>query len=226
MKILQTLLLFMMTFCGTANNNFDFVELRNQIAEINVSLYSHAVPSQEHLVGLKTALEQLTQLNEDYYPNELCGIKNLVKRINTLNSTYTDFLSFANSSPGADTLTKVFRGINNEFNSIFGKYFHNETLSSNKKKIIIVSTSLSCEYTLEMCYKQEMEIQRLLKQNPGMVEYAVIDGYYEYELADKYQAGFMPTIIILNSKNDELKRYVREETVLTKLKENIFENEK
>lgn len=225
MKTLQILLLFSLTFCGAANRSFDFAELRNQIEEINISLYAHTVPSEENLTGLKNSLEQVRQLNEDDYPDELCGMKNLVKRINTLNSAYSDFLSFARTSPGVDTLTKVFRGINNEFNSVFGKYFHNETLNSSREKIIMVSTSMSCECTLEMCYKQEMEIQNLANQNPGMFEYAVIDGYYEYELSDKYQAGFMPTVIVLDSSNNEIKRLVREEDIYTPLHEYLIKKE-
>jgi hypothetical protein len=217
MKTLQILLLFSLTFCGAANREFDFVEIRNQIAEINVSFYSQALPSNTRLIELGNAFEQLTQLSEEDYPNELCGMKNLTKRISMLNSSFKDFISFSNTSPGVDTLTKVFRGINNEFNSIFGKYFHNAMFSSNKKKIIIVSTSMSCECTLEMCYKQEMEIQNLANKNPWMFEYAVIDGYYEYELADKYQAGFMPTIVVLDSDSKEIKRFVREEGVYSKL---------
>lgn len=225
MKTLQILFLFSLTFCGATQRIFDFAELRNHIEKINISLYTHTVPSEKDLTRLKTSLEQIRQLNEDEYPQELNGMKNLVKRINTLNSAYTDFLSFASTSPGVDTLTKIFRGINNEFNSIFGKYFHNMMVPSNKKKIIIASTSMSCECTLEMCYKQEMEIQNMLNNNPGMFEYAVIDGYYEYELADKYQAGFMPTIIILDSKNNEVIRLVREEDIYTPISEYLIKKE-
>ena len=68
---------------------------------------------------------------------------------------------------------------------------------------------MSCECTLEMCYKQETEIQKLQKENPGLFDYAVVDSYSNYDLQNEYEVGFIPTIILLDSNNKELKRFVR-----------------
>jgi hypothetical protein len=68
-----------------------------------------------------------------------------------------------------------------------------------------------------MCYKQETEIQKLQKENPGLFDYAIVDCFPNIDLQSKYEIGFIPTVIVLNSKNKEVKRIVREELEIEKI---------
>ena len=73
---------------------------------------------------------------------------------------------------------------------------------------------MSCECTLEMCYKQEAEIQKLQKEYPDLFDYAVVDCFTNFDLQSKYKVGYIPTVIIFDSKNKEVKRFVREESYI------------
>jgi hypothetical protein len=149
--------------------------------------------------------------------NSINADKEHKNKTGQLIKSFKTFEEFFRSTPEVDTLKKVFRNVNNGFNSLFGDYFIDELQKSPKKKIILFSTSMSCECTLEMCYKQEAEIQKLLKENPDMFDYAVVDCFTNYDLQSKYEIGFIPTVIVLNSKNKEVKRILREELEIEKI---------
>ena len=76
---------------------------------------------------------------------------------------------------------------------------------------------MSCECTLEMCYKQESEIQQLKKENPDLLDYAVVDCFTNSDLQSKYEVGFIPVAVVLDSDNNEVKRFVREENLYSEL---------
>jgi len=186
-------------------------ETREKIAQINISFLKNDYPEAASINKLGKLLNKLKQekklsktisVNKDFE-------NGLVKAIDP----YKTFEKFFQSKPEVDTLKKTFRVVNNEFNSLFGNYFLDELRKSTKIKIIIFSTSISCECTLEMCYKQETEIQKLQKENPDLFDYAVIDTWVNSELQQKHGVGFIPTILILDSKNKEVKRFEREESV-------------
>jgi thioredoxin-like negative regulator of GroEL len=77
---------------------------------------------------------------------------------------------------------------------------------------------MSCECTLELCYKNESEVEKLHKENPGLFDYAVVDCYTNSDLQTKYEVGFIPVVVILDSSNQEVKRFVREENIFIQLK--------
>ena len=76
---------------------------------------------------------------------------------------------------------------------------------------------MSCECTFEMCYQQECEIQKLQKENPDLFDYAVVDSYSNYDLQSEYEMGFIPAVLLLDSKDKEIKRFVRSENLYKEL---------
>jgi hypothetical protein len=149
--------------------------------------------------------------------NSINADKEHKNKTGQLIESFKTFEQFFQDNPEVDTLKKVFRVVNNKFNSLFGNYLLDELKKSSKKKIILFSTSISCECTLEMCYKQEAEIQKLQNENPNLFDYAVMDCFTNFDLQSKYEIGFIPTVIVLNSKNKEVKRIVIEELEIEKI---------
>ncbi len=200
------LIIFILALVFIAENHTpssDIIKTRDLIAEINISFLEKRYPN-EALVS---------ELNEVL--NELIGVDSKIER---LIDSFNEFENILESKLEVDTLKKIFRAVNNEFNSIYGEYLYNEIISPTGKKIIVLSTSMSCECTLELCYKNESEVEKLHKENPGLFDYAVVDCYTNSDLQTKYEVGFIPVVVILDSSNQEVKRFVREENIFIQLK--------
>jgi hypothetical protein len=214
LRLLTSLLIF--TSLLKTEPSTDLIrETREKFAEINISFLKNNYPEAASINELGNLLNNLKQANE--LPKVISVKKDFKNRIVKLIDYYKTFEKFYQDKPDVDTLKKVFRVVNNEFNTQFGNYFIDELKKFSKKKIILFSTSMSCECTLEMCYKQEAEIQKLLKENPNMFDYAVVDCFTNFDLQSKYEIGFIPTVIVLSSKNKEVKRIVREEHEIEKI---------
>src|SRR3989339_2228603 len=182
---------------------------REKIAQINISFLENNTPGKSVINELEKLLNELK--NDRIFPNSIINDKKHKYKTGQLIKSFKTFEKFLQSNPEVDTLKKIFRIVNNEFNSLFGNYFLDELKGSSRRKIILFSTSVSRECTLEMCYLQECEIQKLQKENTGLFDYAVVDCFTNSDLQSKHEVGFFPTVIILDSKNKEMKRFVRRE---------------
>ncbi len=214
MKFLITFMIF--TSLIKTEPSADLIkEMRERISQINILFLKNDYPNNSNIDELDKLLNTLKQ--EKKLPKAYLTMKDYENEKEGLIKSFKTFEKFYRSKPVIDTLNKVFRVVNNEFNTLFGNYFLDELKNSSKKKIIIFSTSMSCECTLEMCYKQESETQILLKENSGLFDYAVVDSYSNYDFQNEYKVGFIPTIILIDSNNKELKRFVRDENLYSEL---------
>ena len=195
-------------------------ETREKIAQINISFLRIDKPDKSFVSELEKQLNELK--NDKTLPNSIIADKEHKNKTELLIKSFKTFEKLFRSKPEVDTLKKVFRVVNNEFNSLLGNYLLDELNNSSKKKIIIFSTSMSCECTLELCYKNEAEVQKLGKENPGLFDYAVVDCLTNFDLQSKYEVGFIPVVLVLDEKNKEIKRFVREENLYSKLNEYLL----
>lgn len=188
---------------------------REKISKINISLLGNSLPNDSFVNELDKALSELQ--GNYILAGSTVDEKDYEIKSHQLIKSFKAFEKFHRSKPEVDSLKKVFRLVNDEFNSLFGNYFLGELRKSSNKKIILFSTSMSCECTLEMCYKQEAEIQKLLKENLGLFDYAVVDSYSNYELQNEFNVGFIPTVILINSDGKEKQRYSRSENLYAEI---------
>ena len=220
MKFLITLLIFV-SLIKTEPSDDLIKEMREKIAQINILFLKNDYPDNSKVNELSKLFNTLKQ--EKSLPKANLTMKDYENEKEGLINSYKTFEKFYRSKPAVDTLKKVFRVVNNKFNTLFGKYFLDDLNKSSKKKVILFSTSISCECTLEMCYKQEAEIQKLQKENPGLFDYAVVDCFTNFDLQSKYEVGFIPVVLVLDEKGKEVKRFVREENLYSKLNEYLLD---
>ncbi len=200
------LIIFLLALVFIAENHAsssEIIKTRDLIAEINISFLEKRYPNEFLVSELKVALREL--------------IGNDSKKERLIES-FNEFENIFESKPEVDTLKKIFRTVNNEFNYSYGEYLYNKILSSTGEKVFVLSTSMSCECTLEMCYENESEVEKLHKENPGLFDYAVVDCYTNIDLQTRYEVGFIPVVVILDSSNQEIKRFVRQENLFIQLK--------
>ncbi|OGU53927.1 MAG: hypothetical protein A2V66_16960 [Ignavibacteria bacterium RBG_13_36_8] len=200
----KLLLLILLGISLLAQSNVE--KLRDTISEINVGFLNSQLPGENKL----ELIEKSIDLIETKGKNEL--------NLSEIKTELSNFRELLNSEQNVDSLKKAFRSVNNKFNSVTGNYFYDKIINSPHQKIIVFSTSMSCECTLEMCYKQEAEIQKLQKEKPDLFDYAVVDCFTNFDLQSKYGVEFIPTVVIFDPKNMEVKRFVRDENLYNKIK--------
>ena len=208
MKFLITLLIFV-SLIKTEPSDDLIKEMREKIAQINLSFLEKNTPNESFVNQLGKLLSELKE--KKIITDSISKVNEYKNKTDNLIKSFKAFERFYLSKPEVDTLKKVFRVVNNEFNTLFGNYFLDELKNSSKEKIIFFSTSMSCECTLEMCYRQESEIQKLQKENPGLFDYAVVDCFTNFDLQSKYEVGFIPMVLVMDERGKEVKRFIREE---------------
>ena len=219
-RLLTTILIF--TSLIKTEPSVDLLkETRENISQINIAFLKNDYPDNSTVDELDKLLSGLKEKKNIAGSNS--NGKEYKDKTDNLIKSFKAFEKFYRSKPEVDTLKKVFRVVNNEFNSLFGNYFLDKLNKSSKKKVILFSTSMSCECTLEMCYKQEAEIQKLQKENVGLFDFAVVDFFTNFDLQSKYEVGFIPVVLVLDEKGKEVKRFVREENLYSKLNEHLLD---
>lgn len=196
-----TLFLFVFTFSLFAQEKIE--QLRNDISEINISFLHSKLPGENKFTGLENLLNS-------FYADEKSKFET-----SEIITEFDIFLDSLDQAENVDSLKKAFRAVNNKFNALSYNYFYEKAVNSSKQKILVFSTSMSCECTLEMCYQQESEVQKFCREND--YDYAVIDSWEDFEIQQKHNIGFVPTIIFLDANNTEIKRFSRVENLYPQL---------
>jgi hypothetical protein len=217
---LLTTILIITSLIKTAPSAELIKETREKIAQINILFLKNDYPDNSTVTELDKLLNTLKQ--EKNLSKAITTNKDYENEKERLITSYKIFEKSFQDKLDVDRLKIFFRVVNNEFNSLLGNYLLGELNNSSKKKIIIFSTSMSCECTLELCYKNEAEVQKLGKENPGLFDYAVVDCFTNFDLQSKYEVGFIPVVLVLDEKNKEIKRFVREENLYSKLNEYLL----
>ena len=110
--------------------------------------------------------------------------------------------------------------------NVFYNYAENKFFSSDKTKIILFSTSMSCYCTLEMCKNQTTDILRFVNENNGEYDYWIIDSYEHNDLQIKYETYFAPSVLVLDKNNEMLHKIEYEAELNDKLVEFFNMNHK
>lgn len=182
---------------------------------------------------------EINEINISFLNSKLAGENKFSEFVNLLNSFYADekskfetaeviaefeiFLDSLNQVKNFDSLRKTFSAVNNKFNSLCYNYFYQILLNSSKQKILVFPTSSYCECTLDMCYRQQTEVQKFCKGNN--FDYSVIDNWKDFQIQQKYNVDFVPTIIILDPDNKEIHSFKREGSVEPELNRYFLENQ-
>ena len=116
-----------------------------------------------------------------------------------------------------DSLYKSFYFVYLKFTNAFNKFYSEQLYHTSKKKIVFLTTPVSCKCTIEMCQKQLAELIQFVDTNPDEYELIIEDTWNNSFFNNKFEGGFIPTIIILDENNNEIKRFVREELEINKI---------
>lgn len=99
----------------------------------------------------------------------------------------------------------------------FYEYNKAKFFSSNKTKILLFSTSMSCYCTLEMAKNQTVDIIKFVKENNEEYDYWIIDSFEHNELQIEYMTLFAPSVIVFDENNKVLYKIEYEEKMIAQL---------
>lgn len=103
----------------------------------------------------------------------------------------------------------------------FYEYNKAKFFSSNKTKILLFSTSMSCYCTLELAKNQTVDIIKFVKENNEEYDYWIVDSFEHNELQIEYSTLFAPSVIVFNGNNEVLYKIEYEEKMITRLTDYI-----
>ena len=193
-------------------------DAHRQIVALSQTLYNGKQPDGQSLNALNIALSSLSTTSINEYSDEIKNDKEFMRSHGVFDSLVRRFRELVSTNPGIDTLRCVFRDLKWSFLNIFTKYFLGEDAAPENTKILLFSTSVACKCILKMCDEQEQAlylIQSSYKVQPDLI---VIDAFSNHDLKEKYDVMLLPTVIVLDKNNKELKRFVSEEKITQKVK--------
>ncbi len=177
---------------------------------------------------------------DSLYSSELTGLKNLLdsevgievsKAFPNVNSRSIDSLKIHLNEFGleaknipTDSAFVIFNDWYLHLQNIFYEYSKQKFFSSDKTKILLFSTSMSCHCTLKMSREQTVELLKFISEIPEEYNYWIVDSYWYNDLQIKYETLFAPSVIVFNGSNQVLYKIEYEEKMLTKLED--FFNDK
>lgn len=162
----------------------------------------------ENNSGTITGLEKLRAV--------LFSDNNNLKDIEDLKNHFTQFENESKNIT-ADSALFLFNNWYLELSNAFYDYQKEKFFSSNKTKILLFSTSMSCHCTLEMCKNQTKDILDFIKGNNDKYDYWIIDSYEHNELQLKYETYFAPSVIVFDDHNKVLLKIEYEENMREQL---------
>jgi len=110
--------------------------------------------------------------------------------------------------------------------NIFYEYSKEKFFSSDQRKILFFSTSMSCHCTLEMCKKQLVEILKLKRETGDSYSFLVVDSYWNNDLQLNYETYFAPSALVFNQSNELILKIEYEEEMIEQLSVFLFRGDK
>lgn len=77
----------------------------------------------------------------------------------------------------------------------------------SKPVLLLLSTSVSCACTMEKCGEQERILSGAERRLKGRVLVVTVDAYHRYDLQQRFEAYFQPTLLVLGADGREIRRF-------------------
>jgi len=192
--------------------------VRVQIVALSQTLQNGRKPDQHAVSTLSKSLSVILKTSVDEFPQKAKADGKISRRLNGLDSLMERFEKLYSTPLGVDTLRSAIKDLRQSFMNAFAEHFYATGMISKTKKVILFSTSVSCECTLKMCEEQELALYSLQSSNHSRLTVIVVDAFHHYNLQKKHGVAFLPTVIVLDEVNKELTRMERGEQITEKIR--------
>jgi hypothetical protein len=209
-KITSALIILLVN-SGIANVRFEIIEKKAERILISLSDGKSVDPS---------SLTELNNLLSSVAETDLAGYSIPASR-QSIDSLANHLLEFESElkNISTDSAFVLFNEWYLHLRNIFYEYSKEKFFSSNKTKILLFSTSMSCYCTLKMSRNQTVELIKYVSENTDKYDYWVIDSYWFNELQIQYETLFAPSVIVFDGNNQVLYKIEYEEKMLSLLRD-------
>ena len=202
-------LVILLLYSGIANAQYEMSEKEAERILISLSEGDSLNPSDLNELKNFLASEINIELSESFPDLNSHSVDSLKNHLN-------EFESELKSIP-TDSAFVLFHDWYLHFQNIFYEYSKEKFFSSNKTKILLFSTSMSCYCTLKMSREQAVELLKYVAENSDKYDYWIIDSYWYYELQIEYETLFAPSVIVFDGNNQVLYKIEYEEKMIAHL---------
>lgn len=185
-----------------------YESLENEAVDVLLSLAAGTSVSKDKFANLKEILHSDPSVNSD-------------SLINHLNEFESELESIS-----SDSALVLFNQWYLRLSNTFYEYNKEKFFSSQKTKIILFSTSMSCYCTLEMAKDQTIDLLNFIRTNDETYDYWIVDSFEHNELQIEHLTLFAPSVIVFNGNNEVLYKIEYEEKMLEQLTAFINGNQK
>jgi hypothetical protein len=214
-KITSALIIFLLN-SGIANTRY-FESVEKEAERILILLSDSISISSTELNNLKNLLS--SDMDKDF--SDLTSISNQ-QSIDSLVNHLSEFESELKNI-STDSAFVLFNQWYLHFQNIFYEYSKQKFFSSDKTKILLFSTSMSCYCTLKMSRNQTVELLKFIAENGKNYDYWIIDSYWHNELQIDYETLFAPSVLVFDGNNQVMHKIEYDEKMLSLLND-FFSN--
>lgn len=174
---------------------------------------------QKSFAGYKLTLNDFQNVMVDLKEISELQIDNKAKLLKKDNAFMLfNFLdTLANSAAHSDSIYKSIYTLYLKFYSAIDDEYVTKQFTTNNKKLIFLTTSVSCECTISMGHKHLSELIKFMNDNLSEYELIIEDAWEKTTLKDSYEVGLIPTVILLDKNNEEMIRFVRTNNLRSEL---------
>lgn len=181
-----------------------YESLENEAVDVLLSLAAGTSVSKNEIVNLKEFLHSDPSVISDSLINHLIKFETELTNVST------------------DSALVLFNQWYLHLSNAFYEYNKTKFFSSNKIKILLFSTSMSCYCTLEMAKNQTVDFIKFVKENYDEYDYWIVDSFEHNELQIEYMTLFAPAVIVFDGKNELIFKIEYDEEMISKLKHYIY----
>ncbi len=174
-------------------------KLNDEIVSLYLKAFNKNEIKQQDIELVKNELNQFIRPNNE---NMFLSEDDVSTLLQDFGKNITTFLQ-------EDNCYKPLYSFYMKFISAINEDYKQKLSLTNKKKLLLLTTSVSCECTMTLCYKHLAELIPISLQDKSQFELIIEDTWNKTLLKDVYKVGFIPTVIILDKNNNEIKRLVR-----------------
>jgi hypothetical protein len=203
-------------YCSITVSGQVYESINKEAADLFISLSNKDTGYREEIEKLKSVL-LVDAKNQEL---ELNYFSSLVS-YDSLKDHFKSFEKELENIP-LDSALVLFNQWYLHFSNTFYNYAEDKFFSSNKTKILLFSTSMSCYCTLEMSKNQTVELLKFVKEHNDEYDYWVVDTYENNELQLEYETLFAPSVIVFNTDNQILIKIEYDEMMIDKLNKSLI----
>ena len=209
---LVTLLVFVST-CGMSSPLLELHNAKRQTIGISTALQRDTIPDYRAIDSLERTIDRICSSDSSHLPFQLTSRESWKDDLARLFFWYQTFRVAYDAQCSPDSLRTEFHRFSTSFHLAFCDYFLAEARQQQSVRLLLFAPSISCECTMRMSMGYEHLLDSVTTEIGNGVDLIMIDTVFKEDFCSAFGILDVPTIVLLDRGNREVRRWVREEAI-------------